>query len=50
VTLTPTVQAQAGQKIRIGDSPTNTALYDNFLYTVNATLILISDGTEWELS
>jgi hypothetical protein len=50
VALTPTVQAQAGQKIRIGDSPTNTALYDNFLYTVNATLILISDGTEWELS
>jgi len=48
--LTPTVQAQVGEKIRIGDSPSSTQLYDNFLYTVNASLTLTSDGTEWELS
>jgi hypothetical protein len=50
VALTPTVQAQSGEKIRIGASPSSTQLYDNFLYTVNSTLTLVSDGAEWELS
>lgn len=48
--VTPTVQAQAGEKIRIGSNPSATALYDNFIYNANSTITLISDGTEWELS
>lgn len=48
--VTPTVQAQAGEKIRIGKNPSSTALYDNFTYNINSTLTLVSDGTEWELS
>jgi hypothetical protein len=49
VTVTPTVQAQVGEKIRIGRDSTTTMLYDNFIYNANATLTLVSDGTEWEL-
>lgn len=49
-TVSPNVQAQVGEKIRIGSSPSSTALYDNFDYTVNTTLMLKSNGTEWELS
>lgn len=49
-TVTPAVQAQVGEKIRIGKDPTSTALYDNFTYNANSTLTLVSDGTEWELS
>lgn len=48
-TVTPTVQAQVGEKIRIGKDPSATLLYDNFLYNANSTLTLVSDGTEWEL-
>lgn len=48
--LSPNVQAQVGEKIRIGPSPTSTALYDNFDYTINSTIMLRSNGTEWELS
>ena len=48
-TVTPTVQAQVGEKIRIGKDPSSTLLYDNFLYNANSTLTLVSDGTEWEL-
>ena len=50
VAVTPSVQAQVGEKIRIGRDPTSTLLYDNFNYTINSTLTLISDGTEWELT
>lgn len=49
-TVTPTVQAQVGEKIRIGKDPSSTLQYDNFLYNANASLTLVSDGTEWELS
>lgn len=49
-TVTPNVQAQAGQKIRIGKESSATQLYDNFTYNTNATITLISNGTEWELS
>lgn len=48
-TVTPTVQAQVGEKIRIGKDPSSTLQYDNFLYTANTSLMLVSDGTEWEL-
>lgn len=49
-TVTPNVQAQPGQKIRIGKEPSATLLYDNFTYNTNATITLISNGTDWELS
>ena len=49
-TESPNVQAQVGEKIRIGSSPANTMLYDNFDYTINTTITLISNGTDWELS
>lgn len=47
--VTPTVQAQVGEKIRIGKDPSATLLYDNFLYNANSTITLVSDGAEWEL-
>jgi hypothetical protein len=43
--VTPTVECQVGQKVNILG-----VQYDNFLYTVGASLILTSDGTEWELN
>jgi hypothetical protein len=43
--VNPSVQAQAGEKINIIG-----ILYDNFNYTVSASLILTSNGTEWELN
>jgi len=49
-TVTPNVKAQAGEKIRIGDNPASTALYDDFDYNINTTLMLTSNGTEWSLS
>lgn len=49
-TVTPNVKAQAGEKIRIGSSPTDTALYDDFDYNINTTIMLKSNGTEWSLS
>jgi hypothetical protein len=43
--VTPTVECQVGQKVNILG-----VQYDNFLYTVGASLILTSGGTEWELN
>lgn len=48
--VNPTIQAQTGEKIRIGSTPTNAAFYDNFLYSVTSTIVLTSIGTEWELN
>lgn len=43
--LTPTIVAQAGQKINILGTQ-----YDDFIYNVGSGLTLTSDGTEWELN